>query len=146
MFPQFTNVNGTLFFQWRDEQHGKELWTTNGTPQGTSVVEDLNPGAAGSNATSLINANGTLFFWADDGVSGLVPWTYRPSTPLAPVQLADIGVGDPSNPSEFTRVGDTTFFTASDAAHGGELWKTDIRRSDFAGQRHLAGHRLVEPS
>ena len=38
-----TNVNGTLFFTALDSMHGTELWKSNGTAAGTSIVSDINP-------------------------------------------------------------------------------------------------------
>ena len=38
-----TVVNGKLFFAAKDVAHGKELWTSNGTPVGTVMVKDIDP-------------------------------------------------------------------------------------------------------
>ncbi|MGF1489225.1 MAG: ELWxxDGT repeat protein [Prochloraceae cyanobacterium] len=39
-----TNVNGTLFFTADDGKNGRELWKSDGTLSGTTLVADLNPG------------------------------------------------------------------------------------------------------
>jgi ELWxxDGT repeat protein len=52
---------------------------------------------------------------------------------VTPSLVADVDPGDDnapgfpddSNPQSLTRVGDLVFFTAADAVHGRELWKTD---------------------
>jgi ELWxxDGT repeat protein len=73
-YPYYlTNVNGTLFFEANDGTHGPELWESNGTSDGTVLV-DINPGSTGSNPRSLTNGNGNLFFSADDGTHGVEPW------------------------------------------------------------------------
>src|SRR6266576_2726596 len=56
-----TNVNGTLYFIADDGVHGRELWKSDGTPQGTTLVRDINPGAASGLASSwLTNFNGRV--------------------------------------------------------------------------------------
>ena len=62
-------MNGTLFFAADDGSNGIELWKSDGTPAGTVLVKDINPGAAGSYPEHLTNVNGTLFFTADDGTT-----------------------------------------------------------------------------
>lgn len=36
-----TNVNGTLYFTADDGVHGRELWKSDGTPEGTVIVKDI---------------------------------------------------------------------------------------------------------
>src|SRR5215210_8040536 len=49
----FTDVAGTLFFWLDDDEHGAELWKSDGTEAGTVMVKDINPGAAGSHPDNL---------------------------------------------------------------------------------------------
>src|SRR5262245_25303248 len=65
---EFTEVNGTLFFQANDVVHGRELWMSNGTSTGTVLVRDIMPGAYGSQLQNFTNFGGTLYFTANDGV------------------------------------------------------------------------------
>ena len=67
---ELTNVNGTLFFSANDGVHGRELWQSNGTAAGTSLVADIGPASAGSYPTQLANIAGTLFFSANDHTHG----------------------------------------------------------------------------
>ncbi len=69
----FTAVNGLIYFGAVDE-HGRELWASDGTAAGTYLVKDINPGAASSNPYYLTNVSGTLFFQANDGVHGIELW------------------------------------------------------------------------
>src|SRR5262245_2341747 len=63
--PQNLTVLGpTLFFTADDGQHGRELWKTDGTPEGTVLVADLILGGAGSNPSNLTTVGNTLFFSA----------------------------------------------------------------------------------
>ncbi|MFL6293236.1 MAG: ELWxxDGT repeat protein [Thermoanaerobaculia bacterium] len=54
-----------LVFGADDELHGGELWTSDGTPGGTEILEDLCPGECGSN-TQLAGTTHSLSFWLLD--------------------------------------------------------------------------------
>src|SRR5437764_11087770 len=72
-----TNVNGTLYFSAYDG-HGNELWKSDGTAAGTSMVKDIYPDSSypnSSNPRELTNVNGTLYFSANDGTHGHELWT-----------------------------------------------------------------------
>jgi ELWxxDGT repeat protein len=61
-----TTLRGTAFFASSDSTHGTELWSTDGTPIGTGLVQDLDPGPAGSYPRQMADVKGTLFFAADE--------------------------------------------------------------------------------
>jgi ELWxxDGT repeat protein len=67
-------VEDRVYFRANDGQHGLELWTSDGTESGTSMVSDLRPGPIGSEPYAIANVNGTLYFGANDGVHGIEPW------------------------------------------------------------------------
>ena len=66
---QLTDVNGTLFFVATTGTSGtgtgKELYKSNGTSAGTTLVKDIYIGG-NSNPANLTNWNGTLYFTATD--------------------------------------------------------------------------------
>jgi ELWxxDGT repeat protein len=69
-------VNGTLLFFATDEAHGRELWRSDGTADGTQLVRDIRPGPEGSigYGGSAIFA-GRLAFAASDGQGGAQLWS-----------------------------------------------------------------------
>src|ERR1700753_849774 len=46
--PPTTDVGGTVFFTAYDRTHGRELWKSDGTNGGTTLVKDIDTGAQGS--------------------------------------------------------------------------------------------------
>src|SRR5205823_2819837 len=68
-------VHSGVYFTGEDSLHGNELWESNGTPEGTLLIKDINPGINSSSCNYLTyNQNGTVFFAANDGQSGLELW------------------------------------------------------------------------
>ncbi|MBD1911654.1 MULTISPECIES: ELWxxDGT repeat protein [unclassified Leptolyngbya] len=75
----FTSLAGKTYFQGYDLSHGFELWVTDGTAAGTSLVADLNPGSAGSYPRGLAVVNGQLMFIAGNGVWAIDPSSETPT-------------------------------------------------------------------
>ena len=123
-----------IYFYGRSDAHGHELFRTDGTPHGTSVIKELTPGpntvtAEQLQAMNLYDYNGRLVFttpdayWITDGTeAGTMKLT-----------AATLGGYSPGTP-HFAVVGDTLFFTANaprpdglygPTPYGWELWKTN---------------------
>ena len=118
----FLTIGSTTYFTASDGAHGAELWRSDGTAAGTTMVKDVNPGSGSSNISNLTDVNGTLFFRANDATSfGL--WK-SDGTAAGTVLVFGPGSGFLDLQS-FTNVNGTLFFSAYDSAHGYELWKSD---------------------
>jgi len=108
-----------------------ELWKSDGTTAGTSLVKDIYTGAYNASPANLLAVNGTLYFSATDGTNGRELWK-SDGTAAGTVIVKDIYTGTlsaiaaapPSN-YYFTNINDTVFFGATDGTSGQELWKTD---------------------
>lgn len=70
----YTAYNGLVYFSADNPNYGRELWKTDGTAAGTTLVKDIYPGAPGSNPSNFFVANGILFFTANNGVNGNELW------------------------------------------------------------------------
>ena len=70
----FEDNDGNLFFIANTEEYGPELWTSDGTPQGTRLVRDIRKGTESSNPSSLITHDGLAYFFANDGKNGPKLW------------------------------------------------------------------------
>ena len=124
-FPSdLTNVNGMLFFSADDGTDGRELWKSDGTAAGTTLVTDLYPGGS-SYPRLLTNVNGTLFFKATDATNGRELWR-SDGTAAGTTLVKDIGSGAlGSSPYALGNVNGMLFFSASDSTNGRELWTSD---------------------
>src|SRR5262245_24540950 len=122
---QLVNVNGTAFFTADDGVHGRELWKSDGTPEGIVLVKDIGPGSTGSVPGNLTAVGGTLFFTVNLPGVGVELWT-SDGTEASTVLVKDIVPGsEGSSPTLLTDVGGTLFFSAVGPGTGAELWRSD---------------------
>jgi trimeric autotransporter adhesin len=113
-----------------------ELWRTDGTKAGTSLVKDINLGTESSNPKNFQILNNTTFvFSAYTASSGTEIWK-SDGTSSGTVLLHDIISGaNSSAPDRITKVGNDVFFMALSPNDGTQLWRTDgvnLYRYDYA--------------
>jgi ELWxxDGT repeat protein len=104
---------------------GQELWVTDGTPDGTVLLKDINTVSMHSSPWFFTEFNGMVYFSANDGINGTELWVTN-GTPAGTTLFKDIylGSGD-SDVLELIVFKGKLFFVAYNAATGYELWSSD---------------------
>ncbi len=140
---QLTIAGNSAFFSANDGTSGQELWKTDGTTVGTSLVKDISPGS-GLAVTRLINANGTLFFTATTVAAGNELWK-SDGTANGTVLVDDVASGSASSGiGNLTQAGDRVFFSANDGINGNQLWSTDLSGGGLFRHRSASGQPTMQ--
>lgn len=122
MPSSLTGVGSSVFFSADDGSHGRELWRSDGTATGTTLVTDINPGLndalqpidsfyyIGRDSYDMQVIDNTVFFSADDGRHGRELW-HSDGTAAGTTLVKDIFPGvDSSQPLNLTAVDQMLFF------------------------------------
>jgi len=121
----FAGGNGRVFFPANDGVNGYEIWSSDGTPGNTNLVQDILPGSPGSMPQHLVFCNNACLFVANDGTHGAELWR-TDGTGAGTWLVGDINAGaDGAGISGLTVFGNAVYFAAFDAAKGLELWRSD---------------------
>ncbi len=130
----FTALGDLAVFRANDGALGRELWATDGTPEGTELVLDIDEGAATGFDSGRLYApanpspEGDLWaaFAANNGVDGLELWA-TDGTAEGTEMLLDVFPGASwSFPEQIQTVGpDLVFFFARSPEEGCEPYVTD---------------------
>jgi ELWxxDGT repeat protein len=152
-----TNLNGKLFFTTYQPDTGIELWTSDGTANGTQLVKDIFAGPDGSEINNIFSFNNRLYFNANDGVHGSELWT-SDGTANGTVLVKDIMTNtdaqqsNGSFPVGFKQVGNKFYFSAQDQ-NGFELWMSDgteqgtrLVKDIFPGSQEMFGMTTINSS
>ena len=130
-----TEFGGKLYFSADDGENGGELWVSDGTTEGTKLVEDINPGtsdygANSSNPGEFFEFGDRLYFAAETSDLGRELWV-TDGTAEGTKLIKDInpnpgGFFDTSSsPSDFAEFDGKLYFSANDGSTGAELWVSD---------------------
>lgn len=103
--------------------NGFELWTSDGTEEGTYMVKDIYEGPNWSNCDYLTVAGNQLFFSATSYYEETELWVTN-GTEAGTHLVKDIHYNS-SLPRWLTAAGNDVYFSARDDDHGFELWTSD---------------------
>lgn len=133
------DLDGILIYDSNDgftngEDHGQELWRSDGTDEGTYLLKDISVGAPNSSLPSWYTEfKGMVYFTAlKDSLTGIEMWRTDGTTEGTEL-FFDFNevIFESGAPVNLTVVGDTMYFLANSDGLGGdafvskELWKTD---------------------
>lgn len=133
LYPfNFIEYNNRFYFLANDGVHGMELWHSDGSSAGTTLLKDILPGEASAFNDDFSSApplfcvfNNELYFVPETSVYGKELWK-TDGTASGTVMLKDINPGPGgSDITELQVSNGYLFFNANDGAHGKELWRTD---------------------
>ena len=118
-----------VLFQADDGLNGNELWITDGTSVGTTLLRAISVGITDSNPNGFTKlSNGKVLFQASSGANNGELWitdgTTAGTTLVKEIKAGYTNAG--SNPSGFTELSNgKVLFQADDGVNGNELWITD---------------------
>lgn len=90
--PNMVALGGKLIFAAETPEYGLELYVSDGTAVGTTLLNDINPGTAGSEIKKLFAGSNYVFFIADDGTHGTEIWR-TDGTAQGTIMVKDLAAG-----------------------------------------------------
>ncbi|NNF57961.1 MAG: T9SS type A sorting domain-containing protein [Rhodothermaceae bacterium] len=122
----FTGYDEYAYFAASTVPAGRELWKSDGTPEGTRLVADLLPGNAGGEPMGMTAAGGLLFFVARDPAQPTGPHRLWASDGTEAGTRLVTDLLDFPAPTRFTAFDGRAFFNANDNfVNGYGLWASD---------------------
>ena len=119
----FTQAGNYVYFQARSFLAGTELYRTDGTEAGTTLIKDLNPGVASSLPEKIVSAGSLVYFAADDG-TGKKLWQ-TDGTSAGTILVRTAGGDSFKKPLTAVALNGVLYFAGNQTATGSELWRTD---------------------
>lgn len=122
-------LNGRLIFTGHTAGNGTELFITDGTTAGTTLLKDINTGTAASSPSDFVELNGVLYFTAVTAAEGRELWR-TDGTTAGTTLVKDIAPGASSGNGDndfnmFSNGSYLLFAAESTSTQGVELWKSD---------------------
>ncbi len=121
-------LSGKVIFRGSTMATGSEIYSTDGTAVGTSLVKDIYAGTSSSAPAEFALLNGFIYFDAVTAAEGRELWRTN-GTNAGTTLVKDIVAGTDSsntaNQYHLVSTGTYLLFAARTAANGIELWKSD---------------------
>jgi len=124
--PTLTPSEDVLYFVANDGENGKELWVSDGSEEGTTMVADIMSGVGDSSPNDMIWFDGDLFFSARHESYGRELWASDGSEEGTRL-VADIreGSSNGGEPSSFAVYDDQLHFLAWTGRGDTDVYTTD---------------------
>jgi ELWxxDGT repeat protein len=110
---------------------GDELFSTDGTAGGTTLIRSFDWHPELSEERVLTILGGKAYFGADQGISGIEPWVSEDGTAAGTRQIGNVMPevvtrGRSSSPQQLTATGESILFTANDQLFPqNQIWTSD---------------------
>ena len=137
----YASLGGFFYFPACTEEHGCELWRTDGTREGTRLFKDLAPGSEGSRLSWLIRVGSRIFFLVQQGHTDVPSLWVTDGTASHTTRLRELSRGDFFFEPLVATAGGKLFFTAIDNGEA-ELWVSD---GTAAGTRAVSQFTPPDP-
>lgn len=132
-------LDGVLLFAGTDGRAGTELWRSDGTAAGTTLVKEIAPGPSSSAPSDFVRLGRHALFLATDGVRGRELWR-TDGTPEGTALVKDLVPGASSEPiRDLTLFGSAVYFAT---VTGSAPWRSD---GTEAGTSAFATHVVAAP-
>jgi ELWxxDGT repeat protein len=116
-------LNGQLLFLVRNDAGGSDLWRSDGTPSGTTLVAPISPASSAFPYGAVVV--GQSLFFAATGAGNVQQLWKTDGTLAGTSKIKDVAVGGGFPNGRIVAAGNTAYFVASEPATGRELWKSD---------------------
>ena len=128
-YSGYNLYNGKLYFSATTSASGYELWTTDGTSMGTTMVKDIWAGPGSSHAADygIFVYNGKMYFNAKDSVNGSQLWTSDGTTAGTTLfkVLSSYTPFDSYPVAMINYNGQMVFMAGTDSINKVQLWTSD---------------------
>jgi ELWxxDGT repeat protein len=120
----FVAIGGKIIFSADDGVHGRELFVTDGTRDGTVMLKEIRPSSSDSDPSELVKIGDHVYFRATS-FSGAELWR-TDGTEAGTELVKDIRAGvNSADPRGLIVLGNKLYFSADDGLNGRELWQSD---------------------
>ena len=128
LFDRTTLFNGSIFLIADDGTNGQQLWKTDGTPGGTSMVKNIG-GTNGGVSGSYFYTNSGLYFDANDVTHGDEPW-FTDGTSANTNMVYDVNPGALGSSPNFEFIFNNQLFFSADNGDSPVDGFTDLYKID----------------
>jgi ELWxxDGT repeat protein len=137
-------MNNVLYFA-ASSSAGMQLWSSNGTSSGTTMLTDVNPKYGGIDPADLTVVGNTLYFEADNGAAGPQLWSSN-GTSSGTQMVTDVDAPIGLMPSYLTNVSGTLYFVGYNPTDAYQLYTSNGTSSGTVMVADINGTSGCNPS